>query len=240
MASRLEGSRGPRSRRARRGGDPGRPAGAERQGGRRNLGCFPGGQGQLSRVIRALPSASAILAASPGPAPGPAFAAAPTPGWRRESATTKLGRGSAWTSQKPRRALDPASFPGVLGNATPVAAAKAGLHSEPQVNRVAPACLLLFAPYSKSGKSEALKGELIFIKSVPSALIICPHSNPRRWVLLSSLLHKGGDGGRAGKEEATAGRQSHSSRRGLGSLKILLPALVSFWGGGWGQCCSPC
>lgn len=38
---------------------------------------------------------------------------------------------------------------------------------------------------------------------------------------------------------ATAGRQSHGGRRGLGRLKILLPALVSFWGGGWGQCCSP-
>lgn len=51
--------------------------------------------------------------------------------------------------------------------------------------------------YNKSWLgSFFFEGELIFIKSVQSALIICPHRNPRRWVLLSSLLHKGGEGGR--------------------------------------------
>ncbi|KAL0602163.1 LOW QUALITY PROTEIN: hypothetical protein AAY473_028361 [Plecturocebus cupreus] len=205
-ASGLEGSRGPGSRRARREGDPGRLAGAERQGGRRNLGCFPGGQGQPSRVIRALQSACWLSAER-------------TPGRRRESPTAKLGRGSAWASQKPGSALDPGSYPGVLGSATPVAPAKAGLSLSLKCTEW-PQSPSFFLPHIRRAESQR------------------PLNNPRRWGLLSLPFQKGEtEGGRAGKEEATAGRQSHRGRRGLGHLKILLPALVSFWGGGWGQPC---
>ena len=76
--------------------------------------------------------------------------------------------------------------------------------------------------------------------SLPSASVLSPKAflGPHRLLFLFICLS------RAGKEEATAGRQGHSGRRGPGSLRIL-PELRCPWKKGFllerglGLCCSP-